>query len=139
MTRKKELQQQLGNRYSYERFLSEREIKKLRREIPNDFSETVAAMLTAGCLRLTAVLYRSGDKLLLGYDVFVKDDPDSSEWVYYDGLSDSVSPKETDMLRALGCIAAEHGLSYTESCFDSLDGKIVKKKNHACEPPCCPV
>ena len=139
MTRKKELQQQLGNRYSYERFLSEREIKKLRREIPNDFSETVAAMLTAGCLRLTAVLYHSGDKLLLGYDVFVKDDPDSSEWIYYDGLSDSVSPKETDMLRALGRIAAEQGLSYAESCFDSLDGKIVKKKSHACEPPCCPV
>lgn len=139
MNRKKELQQQFGNRYLYERFLSEREIKKLRSDIPSDCSETVAATLTVGCLRLTAVLYHSGDKLLLGYDVFVKDDPDSSEWIYYDGLSDSVSPKETDMLRALDRIAAEHRLSYTESCFDRLDGKIVKKKNHACEPPCRPV
>lgn len=131
MSRKKELQRQLGERYFYARFLSEREIKKLRREIPDDFSETVAAMLTAGCLRLTAVLYRSGDKLLLGYDVFVKDDVDSPEWIYYDGFSDSVSLKETDMLRALDRIAAEHGLSYTESCFDRLDGKIVKKeKSH---------
>lgn len=128
MTRKKELQQQLGNRYSYERFLSEREIKKLRRDIPSDFSETVAAMLTVGCLRLNAVLYRSGDKLLLGYDVFVKDDPDSSEWIYYDGLSDSVSLKETDMLYILDRIATEHGLSYTESCFDRLDGKMPKKE-----------
>lgn len=128
MTRKKELQRQLGERYLYERFLSEREIKKLRREIPNDFSETVAAMLTAGCLRLTAVLYRSGDKLLLGYDVFVKDDPDSSEWIYYDGLSDSVSLKETDMLYILDRVATEHGLSYTESCFDRLYGKMPKKE-----------
>lgn len=128
MTRKKELQKHLGNRYSYERFLSEREIKKLRREIPSDFSETVAATLTVGCLRLTAVLYRSGDKLLLGYDVFVKDDVDSPEWIYYDGLSDSVSLRETDMLRVLDRVAAEHGLSYTESCFDRLDGKMPKKE-----------
>lgn len=128
MNRKKEVQQQLGDRYYYERLLSEREIKKLRREIPTDFSETVAAMLTAGCLRLTAVLYRSDDKLLLGYDVFVKDNPDSPEWIYYDGLSDSVSLKEADMLRILERIAVEHSLSYTESCFDRLDGKIPKKE-----------
>ncbi len=128
MNRKKELQQQLGGRYLYERFLSEREIKKLRREIPNDFSETVAAMLTAGCLRLTAVLYRSNNELLLGYDVFVKDDPDSSEWIYYDGLSDSVILKETDMLRILDRVATENGLSYTECCFDRLDGKMPKKE-----------
>lgn len=128
MSRKKELQKHLGNRYSYERFFSEREIKKLRRDIPSDFSETVVAMLTAGCLRLTAVLYRSGDKLLLGYDVFVKDDPDSSEWIYYDGFSDSVIPKETDMIRILDRVATENGLSYTECCFDRLDGKMPKKE-----------
>lgn len=128
MNRKKELQKQLGGRYFYERFLNELKIKKLRRDIPSDFSETVAAMLTVGCLRLNAVLYRSGDKLLLGYDVFVKDDPDSSEWIYYDGLSDSVSLKETDMLYILDRIATEHGLSYTESCFDRLDGKMPKKE-----------
>lgn len=128
MSRKKELQKHLGNRYSYERFLSEWEIKKLRRDIPSDFSETVVAMLTAGCLRLTAVLYRSGDKLLFGYDVFVKDDVDASEWIYYDGLSDLVNPKETDMLRILDRVATENGLSYTESCFDRLDGKMPKKE-----------
>lgn len=75
MSRKKELQRSLGNRYSYERLLSDREIQKLRREIPADFSETVAAVLTVGCLRLSAVLYLSCKELLLGYDMFVKDDP----------------------------------------------------------------
>lgn len=128
MNRKKELQKQLGGQYFYERFLSERKIKKLRRDIQSDFSETVAATLTVGCLRLTAVLYRSNKKLILGYDVFVKDDVDSPEWIYYDGLSESVSLKETDMLRILDRIAAEHGLSYTESCFDRLDGKMPKKE-----------
>lgn len=127
MSRKKELQRQLGSRYSYKRLLNDREIQKLRREIPDDFSETVIAILTADCLQLNAVLYRSCKELLLGYDVFVKDDPDSPEWIYYDGLSDPVGLKETDMIKILDRLIAEHGLSYTESCFKRLDGKAVKK------------
>ena len=135
MSRKKELQRQLGSRYSYERLLNDREIQKLRREIPDDFSETVIAALTAGCLRLNAVLYRSCKELLLGYDVFVKDDPASPEWIFYDGLSDPVSLKEADMIRILDRLIAEHGLSYTESCFKKLDGKILndKKRCHTDE------
>ena len=131
MNRKKELQRQLGGRYSYERLLSDREIQRIGKRIPADFSETAAAVLTAGCLRLNAVLYRSCKELLLGYDVFVKDDPDSPEWIFYDSLSEPVSLKETDMIRIIDRMVSEHGLSYTESCFDRLDGKTVKKdKNH---------
>lgn len=127
MSRKKELQRQLGGRYSYERLLSDREIQKLRRDIPADFSETAAAVLIAGCLRLAAVLYRASAELLLGYDLFVKDDPGSPEWIYYDGLSDPVSLKEADMIRLLDRLITERGLSYTESCFKRLDGKTVEK------------
>lgn len=127
MSRKKELQRQLGGRYSYERLLSDREIQKLQSDIPTGFSETAAAVLTAGCLRLAAVLYRASAELLLGYDLFVKDDPGSPEWIYYDGLSDPVSLKESDMIRILDRLIIEHGLSYTESCFKRLDGKTVKK------------
>lgn len=131
MSRKKELQRSLGNRYSYERLLSDREIQKLRREIPADFSETVAAVLTVGCLRLSAVLYLSCKELLLGYDMFVKDDPASPEWIFYKSLSEPVSLKEADMLRILDRMVSEHGLSYTESCFDRLDGKAVRKEKPA--------
>lgn len=120
MSRKKELQRSLGNRYSYERLLSDREIQRLKTHIPSDFSETAAA-----------VLYRSCKELLLGYDVFVKDDPASPEWIFYNSLSEPVSLKETDMLRVLDRTAAEHGLSYTESCFDRLDGKSMKKEKPA--------
>lgn len=130
MSHKKELQRQLGGRYSYERLLSDREIQKLRRDIPADFSETTAAVLIAGYLRLAAVLYRASAELLLGYDLFVKDDPGSPEWIYYDGISDPVSLKEADMIRILDRLIAEHGLSYTESCFDRLDGKAVEKEKH---------
>ena len=131
MSRKRELQRQHGDRYSYERLLSDREVQKLRREMPPDFSETVATVLMAGCLRLNAVLYRSCKELLLGYDLFVKHDPDSPEWIFYDSLSDPVSLKEADMLRILDRMVSEHGLSYTESCFDRLDGKTVKKEKPA--------
>lgn len=131
MNRKRELQRQLGDRYFYERQLSDHEIQRLKAHIPSDFSETVAVALTVGCLRMNAVLYRSCKELLLGYDVFVKDDPVSPEWIFYDSLSDPVSLKETDMLRILDRIANEHGLSYTESCFDRLDGKMVKKEKPA--------
>ena len=128
MNRKKELQRQLGGRYSYERLLSDREIQRIGKRIPADFSETAAAVLTAGCLRLNAVLYRSCKELLLGYDVFVKDDPDSPEWIYYDGLSDPVSLKESDMIRILDRLIIERGLSYTESCFTRLNGKVIEDK-----------
>ena len=132
MSRKKELQRQLGSRYSYARLLSDREIQKLRRRIPDDFSEAVAASLTVGCLRLHAVLYRSRDTLLLGYDVFVKDDPDAPEWIYYDSLPDTAGLQETQMLRVLDGMAQAQGLSYTECCFDRLNGKLPQK------PPCAP-
>ena len=49
---------------------------------------------------------------------------------YHDGLSDPVSLREADMIRILDRLIAEHGLSYTESCFDRLDGKAVEKEKH---------
>ena len=74
MKRIKELKKQLGNRYSFKKYLREKEIARLQKENPSPLPETVAAVLTAGCLKLQAVLYRAGGRLQLGYDVFVKDD-----------------------------------------------------------------
>lgn len=128
MSRIKEIRKLLGGKYCYSRKLKEKEIQRLKQHIPSDFSETTAASLIAGCLRLDAVLYRSGDALRLGYDVFVKDDPASSEWIYYDGLSEPVSLKEADMFSTLDRMASEHDLSYTESCFTRLNGKVIEDK-----------
>ena len=127
MSRKRELQKQLGSGYIYERYLDERSLRQLKRQPPEDFSEMVIAALTVGCLRLNAVLYRSDETLIQGYDVLVKDDPSSPEWIFYDGISDTASPKEVEMLRILDGAARRHGLSYTESCFTRLDGKVPRK------------
>ena len=127
MSRKRELQKQLGSGYVYERYLDERSLRQLKRLPPEDFSEMVIAALTVGCLRLNAVLYRSDKTLIQGYDVMVKDDPASPEWIFYDGIFDTASPKEAEMLRILDGAAKRHGLSYPESCFTRLDGKVPHK------------
>ena len=126
------LKAELGDGYSFERLYDDGEIRQIQKTNPSDFPETTAATLTAGCLRIDAVLYRAGGRLLLGYDVFVKDDPDSEEWICYDNPTDPVSLKEQDMLDGLDRIASENGLSYTESNFETLDGKEISVKE---KPP----
>lgn len=126
------LKAELGDGYSFERLYDDGEIRRIQKANPSDFPETAAATLTAGCLRIDAVLYRAGGRLLLGYDVFVKDDPDSEEWICYDNPTDPVSLKEQDMLDVLDRIASENGLSYTESNFETLDGKEISVKE---KPP----
>ena len=126
------LKAELGDGYSFERLYDDGEIRQIQKTNPSDFLETTVATLAAGCLRIDAVLYRAGGRLLLGYDVFVKDDPDSEEWICYDNPTDPVSLKEQDMLDVLDRIASENGLSYTESNFETLDGKEIAVKE---KPP----
>lgn len=128
MNRRQELSRQLGERYRYERFLSHSALRQLQTHPPKDFSETVAARLIAGCVRLDAVLYRSHSSLLLGYDVFVKDDPATEEWLFFDSLPDEVSLKESVMLRILDAFVSAQGLSFTACCFAALEGKEVSKR-----------
>lgn len=135
MSRRRELQRQLGKRYSYEQRLSDRQLQRLRLRPPAEFTETVAACLTVGCVRLHAVLYRSYSSLLLGYDVFVKDDPSANEWIFFDSLSDPVSLKETEMLLVLDRFTVAQGLSYTESCFARLEGKTPEKAGPSVAAP----
>lgn len=62
----------------------------------------------------------------MGYDVFVKDDPNSPEWICYDSLDNAVSFKEADMLAVLDRVVEQNGLSYTKCCFEKLEGRQVK-------------
>lgn len=122
------LKAELGNGYSFEKLHDEDEIRQMQKMNPPDFPETTVAVLTAGCLKIDAILYRAGGALLLGYDVFVKDDPESEEWICYDNPTDPVSLREQDMLAVLNRIASENELSYTESNFETLDGKEISAK-----------
>ena len=121
----KELKKQLGEKYSFTRPVSDRDIFLLQRNIPQNFSEIVVASLTVCCVKIEATLFKTKEKLSLCYDVFVKDTPDSDEWICYENPSDTVKLKEAEMLSVLDRIVSENGLSYTECCFEKLDGKVI--------------
>lgn len=128
MNRVKKLKRDLGSEYAYQRFMSDREVSRLRRQAPVQFEDTIAAILTVGCMKINAVLFQEDGTLRLGYDVYVKDSPGSSEWICFDCPSDRASLKESDMLSVLDRIVSENGLSYTECCFERLEGILLPDK-----------
>ena len=128
MKRVKKLKGDLGGEYVYQRFMSDREVSRLQRQVPLQFEDTVAASLTVGCIKINAVLFQEDGTLRLGYDVYVKDSPGSSEWICFDCPSDRASLKESDMLAVLDRIVTENGLSYTECCFEQLEGIMPPDK-----------
>jgi len=129
----KDLKNQLGDRYSFTRPVSDRDIFLLQRNIPQNFSEAVVASLTVGCVKIEATLFKSKEKLKLCYDVFVKDTPDSDEWICYETPTDTVKLREAEMLSVLDRIVSENGLSYTECCFEKLKGKVISPKEKPSE------
>lgn len=128
MSRARELRKKLKGDYFYKQYVSNRKVRVLQKKIPQYFVETVVASLTVGCVKIEAVLYRRNDRLILGYDVFVKDDSESPEWIIYDSPEDEVVLKEKEILKVLERVVAENNLSYTECCFESLDGKKICKQ-----------
>lgn len=135
MKRIRELKKELGEKYLFRRFLSDKEIRQLQKMNPAEFETQTAASLTAGCVKIECCIYKTKVGLQLGYDVFVKDDPDSDDWIFYDCPNVPVSTKETDMLAALDQVVDQNGLSYIECCFEKLDGKIVLKNIKGKEVP----
>lgn len=125
-----QLKGMLGGQYQYRRILTTGEVLRLQKENPSWFTGQIAASLAAGCVRLDAVIFRDSGALRLGYDLFVKDQPDSPEWVCYDNPEEAVCLEEDAMCAVLDRLVQGHRLSYTECCFSSLDGKAVKKCPH---------
>ena len=112
--------------YSYQKCVDDDEIRHLLFTFRQDFPEQTAAVLIAGCVKLNAVLYQKDGRIHLGCDLYVKDSPDSAEWIFYEALRDTEDVSELSMLKILDHAVKEHGLSYTECCFERLYGvKIV--------------
>ena len=128
MNRVKKLKRDLGSEYAYQRFMSDWEVSQLRRQAPQHMDDTIAASLTVGCMKINAVMFLSDGALRLGYDVYVKDSPGSSEWICFDCPSDRASLKESDMLSVLDRIVIKNGLSFTECCFVRLEGIMPPDK-----------
>ena len=128
MNRAKELRRTMGAGYVYQKFMTDREVSRLRKQAPRHMEDTVAASLTVGCIKINSVLFQSDGTLQLGYDVYVKDSPSSAEWICFDSPSTPASLKEQDMLAVLDRIVSENSLSYTKCCFERLEGIVPPDK-----------
>ena len=122
MNRAKELRKSLGERYTFKRWVSGQELFRLQRYPPEVFYDTVVAELVVGCVKMEAVAFKDGDRIEVGYDIFVKDAPDMKGWICYDVVNKALRVKESEMLAELDKYVKTNGLSYTESCFEKLDG-----------------
>lgn len=124
MNQIKRLKRLLGKQYSFQKLMSEKQIEQLKCKPPSAFEDTAVAALTAACVKIEAVLFLSPAGIELAYDIFVKDEPESSEWICYDSLAGPVSLREADMLEALDRAVRGNGLSYTECSFKRMNGKL---------------
>ena len=125
MDRAKELKREHGKRYLFCNYWSDRQSMKLKASPLDDFSDTVAASLEIGCVRLDAVLFRSDTGIELAYDVLVRETPDCVEWICYDTLPAN-GIGEPEMAAALDGYVRSHGLDYLNCNFARLEGKEIK-------------
>ncbi len=132
MNERKKLKKQLGDKYTFIKYLSSSEVRKLLCENPKDNHEKLIASLTVGCVKINAIIYPTPDSMTIGYDILVKDTPDSTEWICYDTLNDGVKYNvlnlEQEMFNILNREVKKYGLSYTDCNFEVVNGKVVDKE-----------
>lgn len=132
MNERKRLKKLLQGQYKFERYVSTTDVRRLTNSKDcSDVCITVASLL-AGCVRLDIVLFSSENTVKSACDLFVKDAPQSHEWICYDTLSDEINPTgfnlEHDMFSVLDRAVRNFGLSYTECNFEILQGSVKAEK-----------
>ena len=129
MNERKKLKKQLVDKYIFKMYLSVNEVKNLLSENPKNKHDTLFASLTVGCVKINAVVFPTPDKMLLGFDILVKDTPDSEEWICYDTLGDEIKLSSRNIEQAMFDIMTrevkEYGLSYTKRNFEVRHGKSI--------------
>ncbi len=132
MNERKKLKKQLVEKYIFKKYLSSAEVRKILSESPKDKHDTLFASLTVGCVKINAVVFPTPDCMTMGYDILVKDTPDSTEWICYDTLNDEVKYNalnlEQEMFNTLNREVEKYGLSYTDCNFEVVNGKVVNKE-----------
>ena len=132
LSKQKRLKEGLGTGYRFEQRCSAKNLARMLERLEGSNHFRVVAILTAGAVRLEAVVYWDNGKYSLGYDLMVKDTPFSPEWICYENLPDPVRYDawnlEREMFQVLNRAVEKYGLSYTECRFPKLDGSSGKRK-----------
>lgn len=131
MLKQKRIKKILGKDYAFEQRLSPAVVQNLLGMLGGSNHFLIAASLTAGVVKLEAVVYWSNGKYSLGYDLMVKDQPDSTDWICYENLLEEVRYHvwnlEREMFQVLDRAVEQYGLSYTECSFPVLDDSNSKE------------
>ena len=131
MLKQKRLKKLLGQGYFFEQRLSAAVVKNLLDMLNGSNHFLIAASLTVGVVKLDAVVYWNNGKYSLGYDLMVKDAPDSTEWICFENLQEEVRYNvwnlEREMFLVLDRAVSQYGLSYTECNFRMMDESDLKK------------
>lgn len=132
MNERKKLKKQLGDKYIFKKYLSSAEVRKILLKNPKGEHEKIFASLTVGCVKIYTVIFPTPDSMTIGYDVLVKDIPNSTEWICYDTLSDEIKLSsrniEQSMFDIMNREVKEYGLSYTDCNFEVINGKVINKE-----------
>lgn len=116
MSKQKRLKKELGTGYRFEQRLTAKNLARLMERLEGSNHFRVVAILTAGAVRLEAVVYWDNGKYSLGYDLMVKDTPFSPEWICWPSiptiskdlkLSESTTRRALKDLRKAGLIQTE--------------------------------
>ena len=128
MNERKRLKKLLGDKYIFKIFLPLSEVKNIFHY--KNTHEKLFASLTAGCVKINAIVFPNSDDMQIGFDILVKDKPDSTEWICYDTVIDEVKISsynlEQTMFDILNRVVKKYGLSYTECNFEVVNGKVIK-------------
>lgn len=131
MDTKTKLKQLPISGYSYERFVSSEEISRLIEQRKKMKSEIIIAIVQAGCIKIEAVLFGAKQGISLGYDIYVRENLTSKDWICYDNLPEEVryytDDFECEMMTVMNDYVESKGLSYTENSFEIVSGKTVKE------------
>ena len=135
LNKQRKVRKELKERYYFRQMLTANMVQMFLAGLEESSIPVVAASLTAGVVRLEAVIYWEKERNNLGYDLMVKDSPESLEWICYESLPDEVRFNvwnlEREMFRVLDRAVEQYGLSYTGCTFPSLVPGVGKPK----EPP----
>lgn len=130
MNERKRLKKLLGDKYIFKIFLSLSEVRNILQS--KDTHEKLLASLTVGCVKINAIVFPTADKSVLGFDILVKDKPDSTEWICYDTVTDEIKLSsynlEQTMFDILNRVVKKYGLSYTDCNFEVVNGKMIKSE-----------
>ena len=125
MNTRKELKKLLGNKYSYCRFISEKEKERIKSIVVKLNSEYLISKIIAGYIKIECTMM-CGREQKYYYDIFVKDTPDAKEWICYQSIVCEGDANEEKLFEVMDKVVKENGLSYTESSFAVLEGKEVQ-------------